>query len=50
MYWFVSLSKRLLREHADVELSGLGAAVAPLVTVAEILQKEGFAVVKGAAT
>lgn len=46
MYFYVTLSKRLLREHPEVTLSALGTAVATTVTVAEILKKEGYAVIK----
>lgn len=50
MYFYVTLAKRLLKEHDEVQLSALGTAVSIMVSVAEILKKEGFVVVKGLST
>lgn len=50
MYFYVTLSKRLLKDHGEVQLSALGTAVSTMVSVAEILKKEGFAVEKGLST
>ncbi len=36
--------QRLLGEHGEIELSALGLAVATLVSVAELLKKEGLAI------
>eukprot|EP01023_Acetabularia_acetabulum_P025911 TRINITY_DN246_c0_g1_i1.p4 TRINITY_DN246_c0_g1~~TRINITY_DN246_c0_g1_i1.p4 ORF type:complete len:139 (-),score=35.42 TRINITY_DN246_c0_g1_i1:434-850(-) len=38
LYFYVNLSKRLLQEHGEVQLSGLGLAVQSVVNVAEILK------------
>eukprot|EP01024_Parvocaulis_polyphysoides_P060681 TRINITY_DN663_c0_g1_i1.p2 TRINITY_DN663_c0_g1~~TRINITY_DN663_c0_g1_i1.p2 ORF type:complete len:132 (-),score=23.65 TRINITY_DN663_c0_g1_i1:295-690(-) len=38
LYFYVNLSKRMLQEHGQVELSGLGLAVQTVVNVAEILK------------
>ena len=35
---YINLAKRFLQEHGEVQLSALGIAVAPMVTVAEILK------------
>ncbi|KAL5671076.1 hypothetical protein ACJX0J_015382, partial [Zea mays] len=37
---------RYMQQHEDVELSALGMAIATVVTVAEILKNNGFAVEK----
>ncbi|KAL5671075.1 hypothetical protein ACJX0J_015381, partial [Zea mays] len=37
---------RYMQQHGDVELSALGMAIATVVTVAEILKNNGFAVEK----
>jgi hypothetical protein len=42
-----SAPQRLLKEHGEVQLSALGTAVSTMVSVAEILKKEGFAVELG---
>jgi len=39
--------QRLLKDHDEVQLSALGTAVSTMVSVAEILKKEGFVVEKG---
>lgn len=43
------LLQRLLKEHDEVQLSALGTAVSTMVSVAEILKKEGYVVEKGEA-
>ncbi|CAL8462076.1 g1607 [Coccomyxa elongata] len=43
---YINLAKRFLQEHGEVQLSALGIAVAPMVTVAEILKNRGLAVEK----
>uniref|UniRef100_A0A383WMR3 DNA/RNA-binding protein Alba-like domain-containing protein n=1 Tax=Tetradesmus obliquus TaxID=3088 RepID=A0A383WMR3_TETOB len=44
MFFYVNLSKRLLAEHGDIHLSALGMAVSTMVSIAEILKKDGLAV------
>lgn len=41
---YINLAKRFLSEHGEVQLSALGIAIAPAVTVAEILKSRGLAV------
>ena len=41
---YVNLAKRYLQEHGEVQLSALGIAIAPMVSVAEILKFRGVAV------
>ena len=41
---YINLAKRFLQEHGEVQLSALGIAVAPMVTVAEILKNRRLAV------
>ncbi|EIE24354.1 hypothetical protein COCSUDRAFT_9336, partial [Coccomyxa subellipsoidea C-169] len=43
---YINLAKRFLQEHGEVQLSALGIAVAPMVTVAEILKNRQLAVEK----
>lgn len=43
---YINLAKRFLAEHGEVQLSALGIAIAPAVTVAEILKARGLAVDK----
>ena len=43
---YINLAKRFLSEHGEVQLSALGIAIAPAVTVAEILKSRGLAVDK----
>ncbi|KAG2451051.1 hypothetical protein HYH02_004319 [Chlamydomonas schloesseri] len=50
LQFYLNLSKRLLQEHGEVELSALGLAVSNMVTVAEILKKDGWAVEKSIRT
>jgi hypothetical protein len=44
MFFYINLCKRLLGEHGDVHLSALGLAVSTMVSIAEILKKDGLAV------
>ncbi|KAL6627339.1 hypothetical protein ACP70R_031065 [Stipagrostis hirtigluma subsp. patula] len=46
LFFYVNLAKRYMQQHAEVELSALGMAIATVVTVAEILKNNGFAVEK----
>lgn len=46
LFFYVNLAKRYLKNHEEVELSGLGMAIATVVTVAEILKNNGLAVEK----
>nr|KAJ0203592.1 hypothetical protein LSAT_V11C500275620 [Lactuca sativa] len=57
LFFYVNLAKRYMQQHNEVELSALGmvppsyintisAAIATVVTVAEILKNNGFAVEK----
>ena len=39
---FLNLTKRFLHNHEEVELSGLGQAIATTVSLAEILKAQGF--------
>ena len=43
---YINLAKRFLQEHGEVQLSALGIAIAPAVTVAEILKSRGLALDK----
>ncbi|CAM0957518.1 unnamed protein product [Alopecurus aequalis] len=44
LFFYVNLAKRYMQQHGEVELSALGMAIATVVTVAEILKNNGFAV------
>ncbi|KAG6422211.1 hypothetical protein SASPL_118776 [Salvia splendens] len=46
LFFYVNLAKRYMQQHNDVELSGLGMAISTVVSVAEILKNNGFAVEK----
>ncbi|KAG9150536.1 hypothetical protein Leryth_010905 [Lithospermum erythrorhizon] len=46
LFFYVNLSKRYMQQHNEVELSALGMAIATVVTIAEILKNNGFAVEK----
>ncbi|XP_057467021.1 uncharacterized protein At2g34160-like [Actinidia eriantha] len=46
LFFYVNLAKRYMQQYNDVELSALGMAIATVVTVAEILKNNGFAVEK----
>ncbi|EFJ51674.1 hypothetical protein VOLCADRAFT_73065 [Volvox carteri f. nagariensis] len=50
LQFYLNLSRRIMAEHGEVELSALGLAVSNMVTVAEILKKEGWAVEKSLRT
>ncbi|XP_042058054.1 uncharacterized protein At2g34160-like [Salvia splendens] len=46
LFFYVNLAKRYMQQHNEVELSGLGMAISTVVSVAEILKNNGFAVEK----
>ncbi|KAI5669581.1 hypothetical protein M9H77_19434 [Catharanthus roseus] len=46
LFFYVNLAKRYMQQFNEVELSALGMAIATVVTVAEILKNNGFAVEK----
>ncbi|KAL6848098.1 hypothetical protein ACP4OV_022226 [Aristida adscensionis] len=46
LFFYVNLAKRYMQQHGEVELSALGMAIATVVTIAEILKNNGFAVEK----
>ncbi|KAG2656848.1 uncharacterized protein At2g34160-like isoform X2 [Panicum virgatum] len=46
LFFYVNLAKRYMQLHNEVELSALGMAIAIVVTIAEILKNNGFAVEK----
>ncbi|KAM0000712.1 putative DNA/RNA-binding protein Alba [Helianthus debilis subsp. tardiflorus] len=46
LFFYVNLAKRYMQQHDEVELSALGMAIATVVTIAEILKNNGFAVEK----
>ncbi|XP_031102168.1 uncharacterized protein At2g34160-like [Ipomoea triloba] len=46
LFFYVNLSKRYLQQYNEVELSALGMAISTVVTVAEILKNNGFAIEK----
>ncbi|KVI11679.1 DNA/RNA-binding protein Alba-like protein [Cynara cardunculus var. scolymus] len=53
LFFYVNLAKRYMQQHNEVELSALGmvaliipVAIATVVTIAEILKNNGFAVEK----
>ncbi|GFR52964.1 hypothetical protein Agub_g15641 [Astrephomene gubernaculifera] len=50
LQFYLNLSRRIMAEHGEVELSALGLAVSNMVTVVEILKKEGWAVEKSLRT
>ena len=50
LFFYVNLAKQFLGAHETVHLSGLGMAVATVVTVAEILKKNGLAAVTSIGT
>ena len=50
LFFYVNLAKQFLGAHDTVHLSGLGMAVATVVTVAEILKKNGLATVTSIGT
>ncbi|CAO2816036.1 unnamed protein product [Amaranthus hypochondriacus] len=50
LFFYVNLAKRYMQQYNEVELSALGMAIATVVTIAEILKNNGFAVEKKIAT
>lgn len=50
LYFYVNLAKKLLAEHGEVQLSALGFAMSNMVSVAEILKKEGMVIEKQLST
>ncbi|KAH7331095.1 hypothetical protein KP509_20G014500 [Ceratopteris richardii] len=46
LFFYVTLSKRFMKQYGEVELSALGMAISTVVTVVEILKNNGLAVVK----
>ncbi|CAI9100164.1 OLC1v1037104C1 [Oldenlandia corymbosa var. corymbosa] len=46
LFFYVNLAKRYMQQHKEVELSALGLAISTVVSVAEILKNNGFAVEK----
>ncbi|OIS97930.1 uncharacterized protein At2g34160 [Nicotiana tabacum] len=46
LFFYVNLAKRYMQQYNDVELSALGMAIATVVSIAEILKSNGFAVEK----
>ncbi|KAL8498814.1 hypothetical protein ACS0TY_021955 [Phlomoides rotata] len=50
LFFYVNLSKRYLQQYDEVELSGLGMAISTVVSIAEILKNNGFAVEKNIRT
>ncbi|XP_078174910.1 uncharacterized protein At2g34160-like [Carex rostrata] len=44
LFFYVNLAKRYMLQYAEVELSALGMAIATVVSVAEILKNNGFAI------
>ncbi|XP_057465379.1 uncharacterized protein At2g34160-like [Actinidia eriantha] len=46
LFFYVNLSKRYMQQYNEVELSALGMAISTVVSVAEILKNNGFAVEK----
>ncbi|KAJ8425308.1 hypothetical protein Cgig2_019012 [Carnegiea gigantea] len=50
LFFYVNLAKRYMRQHNEVELSALGMAITTVVTIAEILKNNGFALEKKVCT
>ncbi|XVF38364.1 hypothetical protein REPUB_Repub20aG0095000 [Reevesia pubescens] len=48
--FYLNLAKRYISECNEVELCGLGMAIPTVVTIAEILKRNGFAIQKGIMT
>ncbi|KAL8497948.1 hypothetical protein ACS0TY_021339 [Phlomoides rotata] len=44
LFFYVNLAKRYMQQHNEVELSALGMAISTVVSIAEILKNNGFAV------
>ncbi|KAL9235137.1 hypothetical protein vseg_009926 [Gypsophila vaccaria] len=50
LFFYVNLAKRYIQQHNEVELSALGMAITTVVTIAEILKNNGFALEKKVCT
>ncbi|GMH45217.1 hypothetical protein BSKO_13174 [Bryopsis sp. KO-2023] len=50
LFFYVNLAKRMLQEHGVVKLTALGFAMSNMVSVAEILKKDGLVVEKALLT
>ncbi|XVF62954.1 hypothetical protein PTKIN_Ptkin09bG0050400 [Pterospermum kingtungense] len=48
--FYLNLAKRYINEYNEVELCGLGMAIPTVVTIAEILKRNGVAIQKGIMT
>ncbi|KAL3655484.1 hypothetical protein CASFOL_001270 [Castilleja foliolosa] len=46
LFFYVNLAKRYMQQNNEVELSALGMAISTVVSIAEILKNNGFAVEK----
>ncbi|XP_034686303.1 uncharacterized protein At2g34160-like [Vitis riparia] len=46
LFFYINLAKRYIKQYNDVELSALGMAIPSVVTIAEILKKNGVATQK----
>lgn len=46
LFFYVNLAKKYMQQHNEVELSGLGMAIATVVSIAEILKNNGLAIEK----
>ncbi|CAD5187977.1 unnamed protein product [Musa acuminata subsp. malaccensis] len=46
LFFYVNLAKRYMQQYDEAELSALGMAIGTVVTIAEILKNNGFAVEK----
>ncbi|OMO95568.1 DNA/RNA-binding protein Alba-like protein [Corchorus olitorius] len=48
--FYLNLAKRYIKNNEEVELCGLGMAIPTVITLAEILKQNGFAIQKGVRT
>ncbi|XP_073035101.1 uncharacterized protein At2g34160-like [Primulina eburnea] len=46
LFFYVNLTKRYMQQYNEVELSALGMAISTVISIAEILKNNGFAVEK----
>ncbi|XP_057504362.1 uncharacterized protein At2g34160-like [Actinidia eriantha] len=46
LFFYVNLAKRYMQQYNEVELSALGMAISTVVSIAEILKNNGFAIEK----
>ncbi|XP_052192666.1 uncharacterized protein At2g34160-like [Diospyros lotus] len=46
LFFYINLAKRYMQQYNEVELSALGMAITTVVTIAEILKKNGLATEK----